>query len=468
MVETILSCSTREDWCIRQDHIPIEIKLMAGIQNLEPKRYAHSKADINKIKEVIHQSGWDKAAAPLEALQSALAKALNLHCPRARPSRFANPKWSPEAFRLLNETRRARRLAIQSGSTHDNYRYNSLKKNFKKEMRRLRRLSWRKSIADITSNSEDKYKTGLWKLSRWSKKSSNIQQGLPHLPPLRRDTMFFPSNLEADLSDLEENQRPKRSVIITTEVKPEEVECILSQLPRVTNRIMKAAEEHNMLPWAQMGARKNRSTISALQLLTSIVQTAWNGSPDCIVSMLCLDIKGAFENVSVERFLWILRTEGFSNWIINFVRSFMTQRKTKIHFPGYSSEWIKTKVGIPQGSNLSPILFLFYISELLESLQQPTCNYMAFGLVDDTTLHMTGCLAWAKRYGAAFAPEKHQLVHFTKKHKSADLQESIQLNGTCISPRSEVKVLEILVDSRLRWGAQVSQAAQKGHAEFNA
>ncbi|POS82408.1 hypothetical protein EPUL_004122 [Erysiphe pulchra] len=165
---------------------------------------------------------------------------------------------------------------------------------------------------------------------------------------------FFPLNLEADLSDLEENQRPKRSVIIKTEVKPEEVKCILSQLPRgkapgpdeipneilqallpewklelaraiinllingnipsslkesttvalrkvrrldysisssyrpialenslaklvekiVANRIMRAAEEHNMLPWAQMGARKNRSTISALELLTSTVQTA--------------------------------------------------------------------------------------------------------------------------------------------------------------------------------------------------
>ncbi|KHJ36191.1 hypothetical protein EV44_g3208 [Erysiphe necator] len=102
--------------------------------------------------------------------------------------------------------------------------------------------------------------------------------------------------------------------------------------------------------------------------------------------MLCLDIKGAFDNVSVERLLWALRTEGFPHWIISYYRSFMTQRKTKIHFPGSTSEWIETKVGIPQGSHLSPILFLFYIAELLESLQKPACCYMAFGFVDDTTL----------------------------------------------------------------------------------
>ncbi|POS82407.1 hypothetical protein EPUL_004123, partial [Erysiphe pulchra] len=109
---------------------------------------------------------------------------------------------------------------------------------------------------------------------------------------------------------------------------------------------------------------------------------------------------------------------------------------------------------------------------------------MAFGFVDDIILVTWGnsarkncrrlepahdrSLTSAKRYGAAFAPEKYQLVHFTRKHKSADHQESIQLNGTLISPRSEVKVLGILVDSRLRWGTQVSQAAQKRHVAFNA
>ncbi|KHJ32660.1 hypothetical protein EV44_g4025 [Erysiphe necator] len=93
---------------------------------------------------------------------------------------------------------------------------------------------------------------------------------------------------------------------------------------------------------------------------------------------------------------------------------------------------------------------------------------MAFGFVDDTNLVAWGCsarencytlklahskcLAWAKRYGAEFAPGKYQLIHFSRKRGSSeDLKEKIELEDITINPRSEIKVLGVLVDSRLRW-----------------
>ena len=66
----------------------------------------------------------------------------------------------------------------------------------------------------------------------------------------------------------------------------------------VADHMATAAEEYGLLPWTQMGARKHRSTLSALELLTSCVQTAWEARPGCVVSMLSLDISGAFDNVS--------------------------------------------------------------------------------------------------------------------------------------------------------------------------
>jgi hypothetical protein len=109
------------------------------------------------------------------------------------------------------------------------------------------------------------------------------------------------------------------------------------------------------------GARKQRSTLTALELLTSCVNTAWKAKPGCVVSMLSLDLGGAFDNVSHERLLHIMRTAGFPPWITHAINCFLTERRTRIAFSGFESDWIPTKSGIPQGSPLSPILSLLHI-----------------------------------------------------------------------------------------------------------
>jgi hypothetical protein len=60
-----------------------------------------------------------------------------------------------------------------------------------------------------------------------------------------------------------------------------------------------------------MGARKNRSTLSALTLLAATIKSTWAMQRDFIVSMLSLDISGAYNNVPYERLLYILRVKGF-------------------------------------------------------------------------------------------------------------------------------------------------------------
>jgi len=255
----------------------------------------------------------------------------------------------------------------------------------------------------------------------------------------------------------------------------------------VANLLTQAAEKCGLLPWNQIGARKQRSTTTAVSLLTASVQTAWKSHSQSVVSMLSLDLAGAFDNVSHERLLWILRKKGIPEWCISFTRSFLTGRKTKISFPGYTGEWVTTATGIPQGSPLSPILFLFFISELLEDFQRPTNDTFAFGFVDDTNLIAWGrtaasncrrlttahdrCLAWAKRHGATFAPEKYQLMHFTRqrRHASADLASTVRINGQdALLQTASMRVLGVWVDPKLTWRAHIDKAVQKGKGAFEA
>ncbi|KAI1007665.1 hypothetical protein K3495_g568 [Podosphaera aphanis] len=78
----------------------------------------------------------------------------------------------------------------------------------------------------------------------------------------------------------------------------------------VANRILKAAEQIDLLPEEQMGARPKRYTISAVELLTEQIHTIWGKDKKKVASLLSLDISGAFDNVSHKRLIRNLREKG--------------------------------------------------------------------------------------------------------------------------------------------------------------
>ncbi|KAF2863080.1 hypothetical protein K470DRAFT_255207 [Piedraia hortae CBS 480.64] len=71
------------------------------------------------------------------------------------------------------------------------------------------------------------------------------------------------------------------------------------------------AEKRGLIPWNQMSAQKKRSTLSALELLTGSIEKAWQAKK-FVVSVLGLDLAGAFDNFSHERLLRKRRQKGFS------------------------------------------------------------------------------------------------------------------------------------------------------------
>ena len=239
----------------------------------------------------------------------------------------------------------------------------------------------------------------------------------------------------------------------------------------VSDRIRFAVEKYATLPKTQMGARKQRSVDTALSLVTEKVHTIWSGDRSRVASLLCLDVAGAFDNVSHERLLYNMRKRRVLGALLNWVADFLKERRTTLSIAGYTLPNRRVNVGIPQGSPLSPILYLFYNADLLDVCEDTKLRTSATGFVDDVniltyststesncnklTKIYESCEEWASKHGSRFSAKKHELIHFTRTPKRFNMGASLQLGGDRVQATNSVRVLGVQLDSKLRWQPHV-------------
>ena len=102
--------------------------------------------------------------------------------------------------------------------------------------------------------------------------------------------------------------------------------------------------------------------------------------------MLCLNIAGAYNNALHLRLLHILRRLGIPTWIVNWVKSFLQDRYSTIQIISEELELRPVQNGIPQGSLISPILYLFFNEELVQICNCIGVHLSALGFVDDINI----------------------------------------------------------------------------------
>lgn len=71
-----------------------------------------------------------------------------------------------------------------------------------------------------------------------------------------------------------------------------------------------------------MGARRGKSTETALELPTEQVYTAWRQGNDKVATLLSMDVAEAFDTVSHPRLIHNLRKRKNPEWITSWINSF--------------------------------------------------------------------------------------------------------------------------------------------------
>ena len=266
-----------------------------------------------------------------------------------------------------------------------------------------------------------------------------------------------------------------------TEAKAYRPIALLDTLGKILESIMAKrlsdlAEDNNLLPACQHGARRRRNAESALELLTEQVHTIW-ASEGYVATLLSLDVEGAFDFVSHARLLHNMRAKGVPSSLVEWTRSFLQDRMATLVIDGKAMAKRRVNTGIPQGSPVSPILYLFFNTPLLEACERLGIKVTPMGFADDVgllaysrsteencemlTQAHDSCAQWARRHGSCFAPQKYELIHLSRTPRRFNMAATIDISGNEIAPKPDIRILGVQIDTKLRWGAHLRAVEAK-------
>ena len=198
--------------------------------------------------------------------------------------------------------------------------------------------------------------------------------------------------------------------------------------------------------------------------------------------MVALDISKAFDRVWHASLLSKLPSFGFPPPLCLLISSFLSNRSISAVVDGATSSSFAVNCGVPQGSVLSPTLFLLFINDLLTCSSNPIHSY-----ADDSTLHSSNhfrsapslssrtnaplqlsnsILAdldrisrWSRLNLVNFNSLKTQLLNISRS--KTPLNFPILFDDFNVSPFGNINILGLNINQNLSWKCHVTQVAKR-------
>jgi len=230
---------------------------------------------------------------------------------------------------------------------------------------------------------------------------------------------------------------------------------LLQTFSKILERIMHSrlscvARVAGLLNPYQCGSLAGLSGSAAITTLTHMIRTLQMARQK--VSTLFLDIKGGFDNVNPATLYSMLKAKGVNPYLVSWTRSFLTGRTCRLLYQGSPKLFAPVLVGIHQGSPVSPLLFVIYVSRLhCEIPQGLTLSYVDdFGLTASSTSYCRNIQLQQRQYavlkargaplGVCFSMPKMELFHRrTNRDRGPISRAPIHLDRSIFPPKDQLR-----------------------------
>jgi hypothetical protein len=251
----------------------------------------------------------------------------------------------------------------------------------------------------------------------------------------------------------------------------------ISLLPVVSKVLERCVHEYifnlsrNLIAENQFGFYPGRSTSS--QLIKCYTEISLNLENNYQTDVIYLDLAKAFDSVPHNLLLEKLKKFGIGGKLLKWLQNYLTGRKQRVVVEGYSSSYKPVLSGVPQGSILGPLLFLYYINDIYEGILNDSKVYL---YADDSKIFkrvitITDCenlqrdlnylSIWSKTWGLKFNETKCKIMSISRKKNK--ILYDYNLNEYPLERVNVFCDLGVLITDDLTWEVHIRDMIRKAN-----
>ena len=222
----------------------------------------------------------------------------------------------------------------------------------------------------------------------------------------------------------------------------------------------------------------SKSTNDHLFRLSQTIMDSFNRREHVIAAFL--DVEKAFDNVWHNGLRYKIYQLDLPTKLCRWLSDFLVGRVIQVKIEGFLSPKVYPKAGVPQGSNLSPLLFLIYVNDMPNPTHHQT-NKSQF--TDDAgqwavsknidlaaeylQRDLDKLARWCAKWRTKLNPEKTKVIIFSKSRSAIRAEPALSLYGDLLSYYPQIKFLGITFDNRMTFTKHFEEILERCNQKFH-